>query len=238
MQIFNNSDHNKFIKHFKIWNWPSEIDNNFFNKSYKYINYIKWIPWLKMIWIWNSVSMFNSNKESDIDLFIVTSKNRIWFVRILITFIFTILWERKTKNKHAWKFCLSFFCNDDKMNFYSFALDNDIYLYFWVIYLKPILDFDNTYNKFINSQSWADFWKYQNIINSNKKFIKYTWKSIWINFKLFDLIDYLFKKVFLPKTIKHFYDLKKPYWIIINDNILKFHNNDKRKQIIKLFYKK
>jgi hypothetical protein len=35
----------------------------------------------------------------------------------------------------------------------------------------------------------------------------------------------------LPKTIKNYKKLWKPYGIIINDNMLKFHNNDVRKKI-------
>jgi hypothetical protein len=39
--------------------------------------------------------------------------------------------------------------------------------------------------------------------------------------------------LFLPKTLKHYNSIWKPYWIIINDEVLKFHNNDLRKKIKK-----
>jgi predicted nucleotidyltransferase len=45
--------------------------------------------------------MNSSTKESDIDLLIVTDNNRLWFVRILVTFIFQILGVRKTDKHHA-----------------------------------------------------------------------------------------------------------------------------------------
>jgi len=60
------------------------------------------------------------------------------------------------------------------MNFKNFVLENDVYLYFWVVYLKPILDFDNTFDNFIKSQSWADFQEYKNLIKENKKFIRFS----------------------------------------------------------------
>jgi hypothetical protein len=39
------------------------------------------------------------------------------------------------------------------------------------------------------------------------------------------------KKIFLKKTLKNYEKLNKPYWIIINDKMLKFHNNDIRKEM-------
>lgn len=233
MQKFNHELHQKFKDYFKISENPSEIDTYLFNKTYKYISYIKWIPWIKFIWIWNSVSMFSSNKNSDIDLFIITSSKRMWFVRIILILIFQLLWVRKTNKFHAKRFCLSFFCTINWINFENFALKNDIYLYFWIIYLKPILDFDNTYNKFISSQRWLNIDDYNNIIENNKKFIKFSWVSFWDKCKIFDFIDNFLEKIFLSRTIKSFEKLSKPYGIIINKNMLKFHNNDKRIQIKK-----
>lgn len=43
----------------------------------------------------------------------------------------------------------------------------------------------------------------------------------------------ILKKIFLPKTLKHYEKIGKPYGIIIRDDMLKFHNHDIRKQIKK-----
>ena len=61
------------------------------------------------------------------------------------------------------------------MDFSNFKLENDIYLYFWIIYFKPILDFDNTYELFLEkNNNWADFSEYKNILEKNRKLVKYT----------------------------------------------------------------
>ncbi|MBT3726678.1 hypothetical protein HOG21_03090 [bacterium] len=45
-------------------------------------------------------------------------------------------------------------------------------MYFWIIYFKPIIDYNNTYDLFIEkNSSWADFSEYSNIIENNKNFI-------------------------------------------------------------------
>lgn len=224
--------HQKFINYFKIKKEAWKIENNFYKKTQKYIKFIKWIPWLKMIWIWNSISMNCSTSESDIDLLIVTSNNSMWLNRILITLIFQIFWVRKTSKKHAWKFCLSFFTTIDWLNFSSWKLENDIYLYFWILYFKPILNYDNTYELFLKeNSSWADYKDYEDIIKNNKKYIKYSWKSKYYDNKILIFINSIFKNIFIKKTIKHFENIWKPYWVIINDNLLKFHNNDIREKI-------
>lgn len=174
-QNFTKKEHEKFIKHFKIKKSPSKIEKDFYKKTEKYINYIKWIPWIKMIGVWNSIAMNSASKDSDIDLYIVTDNNKMWIVRILITIIFSFLWIRKTARKHAGRFCLSFFSTVDWMDFSSFKIEKDIYLYFWIIYFKPILDYNNTYKLFLEkNNNWADFNDYLDIIQNNKKYIKFS----------------------------------------------------------------
>lgn len=262
-QKFSSEIYEKFKNEFNIKENPSKIDLDFLEKTRKYSNYIKYIPWIKMVWVGNSISMNAGTSDSDIDLFIVSSQNRIWIVRILVTFIFQILGLRKTEKKHAWRFCLSFFATEKALDFSNFAIKNDVYLYFRIIYFKPILDFDNTYDKFIKANSsWANFSEYQYIIDENKKsitllsrtntsssqdyhlssraksrdllnrFLHFTSiQSKWQ--KILNQLEKLLKKIFLKKTIKTYEKLKKPFWVIINNDMLKFHDKDIRKDISK-----
>ena len=235
-QKFSKEIHEKFKKYFDIKENQSDIEKNFFKKTYKYINYIKWIPWLKMISIWNSLAMNNANSESDIDLYIVTTRNSMWLNRIIITFLFQIMWVRKNDKNHAGRFCLSFFSTLDWMSFKNWKIENDIYLYFWIIYMKPILDYDSTYKNFINlNKEWLEIDEYKDIIYNNKKFIQYkkNTKNWLILDKIITILDKIVKKLLLPKTLSHFEKIWKPYWVIINDDLLKFHNNDIREEIKK-----
>lgn len=231
MQEFPLKYHDKFKKYFNIKENPTQVELDFYAKTEKYLRYIKWVPGLRMIWIWNSISMNSSTKDSDIDLYVVTTRKSMWFNRIIITLIFQILWVRKTENKHAWKFCLSFFSSLKWMNFSSWKIENDIYLYFWIVYFKPILDYNNTYSLFIEeNSSWARFSSYNNILNDNKNYIKYK-KNINNNDNyLVIILDKIIKLLFIWKTLKTYSSLWKPFWVIINDNLLKFHNNDIRKK--------
>lgn len=234
-QKFDKNIHKKFKKYLNIKEKETQIEKDFYTKTIKYLKYIKWLPWLKMIWVWNSISMNSATKNSDIDLYIVSEKNTLWIVRIFTTFIFQVFWVRKTAKKHSGRFCLSFFSSLEGMDFSKFAIKNDIYLYFWLVYFKPILDFDNTYELFLKKNtSWADFSEYKDILEKNKEKIIYK-KTNPSNKKKWDIIlnfiNNIFKKVFLPKTLKTYEKIWKPFGVIINDDLLKFHNWDIRKKI-------
>lgn len=238
IQKYTSLDKIKFDKLLNNKSEESKIEKSFYRKTEKYLKFIKWIPWIKMVWIGNSISMNSASKDSDIDLLIVSDKNKMWLVRILVTLIFQILWVRKNDKHHAGRFCLSFFCTVDWLDFSKFALKKDPYLYFWILYFKPILDFWNTYDLFIEkNKSWADFWEFKEIIENNRKYIKYSKIPLLTREGLGVALNNFFKKIFLPKTLKHYNKIGKPYWIIINDNILKFHNWDIRKEIADKFKK-
>jgi hypothetical protein len=90
----------------------------------------------------------------------------IWFVRFFVTLF---LWKksvwRKGKDIRE-NFCLSFFITTEAMNLSKIAIKNDIYLYYWIYYLKPIYNKNNTYENFLNANSWVQIDKKQIIENS------------------------------------------------------------------------
>ena len=237
----NEEQSQQFHDFFDIKEKPSKIETQFYKKTEKYLKYISWLPGLRMVWVGNTIAMNCSKKSSDIDLYIVTSPKRMWIIRICVTFIFQILWVRKTVHRHAGRFCLSFFSTTEALNFWEFKIDNDIYLYFWIVYFKPILNKNNTYEKFIDQNtSWADLSIYDNIIQENKKYILYNQQGAERNIfsKIWNICESCIKYLFLPKTLKHYEKIWKPYWVIINNNMLKFHNWDIRKEISQKFHKK
>jgi hypothetical protein len=127
---------------------------------------------------------------------------------------------RKTVSKHSGRFCLSFFATENALDFSSFAIENDVYLYFRILYFKPILNFDNTYENFIEANAtWADFSLYQDIIEENKKGVKIknsnSNKNKISNVRnttgLHSLPEKLLKKIFLSRTLKTYEKLRKPF---------------------------
>ena len=224
--------HSKFKKYFKIQEKPGKIEKNFYKTCEKYLPYISKLPGIQMIWIGNSISMNCASENSDIDLFIVTSPNRLWSTRLMVTFIFQILWKRKTEKKHKDNFCLSFFATTHGDDFENFAFEEDIYLYFWTIYMKPLVNFNKSYEKFIEkNNSWANFAEYKNNFEENKKYIIESGEKNKNVSKIWDIFETFCKKLLLPKTLRSYEKIGRPFGVIIHDDLLKFHNDDIRKKI-------
>jgi len=228
MHFYSKKNIHKLEKYLWVKSEPSKQEILLWEKVSAYNTYFAKIPWILWIAICNSLSMNATHKDSDIDLFIITKKNRLWTVRILMTLILTLLWERKNKNNHAGKFCLSFFITEQGLNLKNIAIENDIYLAYWIDSLKPIISRKNIFSIFCNENAellGKDKEEKQKIIEhpllKTPRLLTICW----------DICEKLLKSIFLPRTKKSFQKLWKPFWIVISDTMLKFHNTDKRKKI-------
>jgi hypothetical protein len=117
---------------------PNLHEIHLFKKAQKYIRKLTWIPGIEMIAVCNSLSMYATHADSDIDLCIITSPQMIWFVRVFVTMTLWVhgVWRHgKNVREH---FCLSFFLTTDALDLREIMIRDDIYLYFWIYYLKPI----------------------------------------------------------------------------------------------------
>jgi hypothetical protein len=117
---------------------PDEHEKILYTRAEKYIKKLAWIPGLRMVAVVNSLSMYATDKDSDIDLFIVTSRGTLFFVRVMVTLTFWMHSVWRHGEDVAGNFCLSFFITEDAMDIHKVSIDDDIYLYFWCYYMKPI----------------------------------------------------------------------------------------------------
>lgn len=218
----------------------------YFKQINKHQKIFKNLPWIKKIYLCNSISFNKLNKWSDIDLFIIAKKWCLWRARFFSVLIFFFLWLKRTKSKISKRYCLSFYITQEAKNLYSINIENtDIYLAYRLAHLIPLYQ-EKTDKKTIynyNSRLFAilpNLPKDKHIINiwldiftGNSKTKIYLEKYIsWI---IWQIVEYMIKTIRLPILV---YKTKKLKWkwknIIFNDNMLKFHQ-DKRKKISLLY---
>ncbi len=109
-----------------------------------------------MVAVANSLSMYATHKDSDIDLFIVTQSDTLWLTRLLVTLT---LWSHgvwRHGSDIAGNFCLSFWITTDAMDLEKIAIENDIYLYNWIYHLKPIFTRGDVYEQFLKANNWVE----------------------------------------------------------------------------------
>ena len=220
----------QFIASMNIKNIPSLHEKELFLRAEKYISTLQNIRGISMIGICNSLSMFTTNEHSDIDLFIVTKPKMLWYVRFFVTLKFWRKWVWRKWDDIAGNFCLSFFATENALNMSKIAIKDDIYLYFWVYFLKPILDFDDSYEQFLQQNSWVQIDENQK--KENFQFVKFSGKSrkiffwhYWFN----ALIQFFGER----KTRWNWNKMGRPSGVIISSDMLKFHDKDQRENVKK-----
>lgn len=216
--------------------------NPFMHEYIQYVNKFwrlyRAIPFIKSIYLCNSIS-FNALKEdSDIDLFIITKKKALRRARFFSVLFFVFLWLKRSLKKKTKKFCLSFYITEEADNLYNITLPKtDIYFSYWLAHLIPLYREYNTNIYQANKRlvSVLPNFPQEHIVHiGNKEFsgnarakniLEYIFWGLFGRF--FErLIRLIWLPIMLYKTKKH----QEDWWgIIINDHILKFHLDIRRK---------
>lgn len=203
-------------------------------KLWKRVNKYSWIfkfmPWIKMTAICNNLAFSNVTGKSDIDLFIITKKRRLFLARSFLTLLFHLLGIRRHGNKIAGRFCLSFWISEDAMNFKNMQIQegSDYYLAFWIHSLAPVFGND-VYGKFITENEWI-FTYFLNTDFARSAAAGAPAKSR-ISAYLFDFFEGILEKWQMQRANKKRLALPFSDGVVISKNILKFHDRDRRREI-------
>lgn len=213
-----------------------------YKKGLKFIKLISCFDCIKSIFIVNSMAIDNAKDGSDIDLFVITQKNKIWIARFISVLLAKMLRLRPNEETKKDKICLTIFLDEQDLNLKRVCANNDIYYIYWINQVVPIYD-NGIYKDFIKQNSWSTE-NIQNIFEYNvgykrkieDKKIKKTQRKISKIFS-FNFLNKLSKKIQLkifPKEIK-----EKIYTdsedVVVNDTIIKLHNNNNRQYFQDLF---
>lgn len=205
---------------------------------------IRWIPFVEAMFVCNTVAGGGVKKTSDIDVFIIIKNGRLWISRFLTTIIMSLFGLRRSKTKIINKICLSFYVTNNGLDFSNLKInDPDIYLIYWLENLIPVYDPHDALKKIRHRNQWTKKYlqnakeNYQTLYrwkaNDSKisKIIKTFFEKAWIG-NYGDLMEAQAKSIQQTKMNLNFSDPNKTnkLGVIINDNILKFHENDRREQ--------
>jgi len=214
----------------------------------KAVKKMRYVPFLEAVFLCNNLSFKTAKENSDIDVFIIAKDGRIWIVRFFTTVILSLFGLRRTKKKIKDKICLSFYCSSKYLNLRTIQINDkpDVYLIYWLSQLVPIYDVDNVQEKIKKGNSWIKdylnnvdnyelFDKFFNIQDDKfsrifKSFFQNAWKG-----KYGDLVEKQLCEMQKTKMKMNAYSkqAENDTEVIINDKMLKFHENDRRE-----YYKK
>lgn len=208
-----------------------------------YLPFIQLIPYVKMVAVCNTLAFNNPTDDSDIDLFIVTAKGKIFLTRILVTVLFALLGVRRHGQKIAGRFCLSFFVSENGLDLKSiYTQRDDIYLLYWFMTLRPFYG-EKTFQDFIAANRWVeDYFPYgfnvnKNVFKSGSRILA-LWRAVLefvLNLSFANFIEKHLHKMQLKRHHHNQKNLGEKADVIINEKMLKFHNIDRRKEFAQKF---
>lgn len=123
-------------------------------RARRYIRVISLFPQVRLIGLSGSVAMLSASQNDDLDLFIVSKRNRLWTARFIAN---TAAWffglkRNRDKNQAKDKVCLNLFFSETHL---SIAKDRRTeYMAHEVLQMMPILDVNRTYRAFLNENDW------------------------------------------------------------------------------------
>jgi len=212
-------------------------------KAFKAAKKIRSVPFLRAIFVCNTVASEQADAESDIDFFIITKTKRIWLTRFFTNLILRLSGLRSYGNRIKNKVCLSFYVDSENLNLSDLRICNeDVYLIYWLHQLVPIYDPDNFHEKLLLANQWTK--KY--LFNINNKQILSThrfrvdnskiglyWKKIWEKMwkgAYGNIVEAQAKAIQWSKLKLSLKEKAKTddKSVVIKEGMLKFHENDRR----------
>jgi len=120
-----------------------------------YIKLISLFPQIKLVGLSGTVAMMNAKKNDDIDLFVITAKNRLWTGRFIAVILAQILGLRRPRTARAApnKVCLNLFFDENNMEVPK--LKKTEYVAHEILQMKPMIDKDSTHQHFLRANRWV-----------------------------------------------------------------------------------
>lgn len=190
------------------------------------LKYLGRIPTVRAIAACNTLAWSNTTETSDIDLFIITSPRRIWITRLLTALPFALMGLRPGSNRRD-PFCFSFFVTEEAGDLAPVQLHaEDIYLAQWIRSLVPVYG-----QQIFASLQTQNRWVHRIFPNAFPMAVarprrQASRRAFPLPIGFFEPILRFMQQRHLPVRLREL--ANKDTRVIINDRILKFHDNDRR----------
>jgi len=203
------------------------------------------VPFLRLVAVSNTLALDNARDSSDIDFFIISRSHRLWTMRFLATVLLDLARLRRKGSAIKDKICLSFYVTRDAINLEPLRLrPEDPYLVFWVNQLVPLIDRAD-FLKFQQANQWTDEFLPFASQSPTGSLVRNTpvtraMKGLAERMLSGRFGDWLEKKLKQIQKKKMDHNTQSVAWenntkVIISDDILKFHEQDRRDEYRRRF---
>lgn len=192
-------------------------------RAHKIAQILKFIPTISMIGVSGSLSMNNSAKTDDIDLFIVTKENTIWFTRFMVHLTVFAFKRAKKKIFGMEKICPNMYLPEDNLQIP--IPKRNLFTAHEASQLKIVFDRTDVYKKFLLVNPWI--LKYlPNAFCLEKISLEKKSKSF------IGLIAFINKFLY---SVQYLYMKRHIRYEEVAENSIRFHNKNKSNYVMDLF---
>lgn len=208
------------------------------------------LPFVESVFLCNNFGYNNLHRESDIDIFIIASPRRLFLTRLFATLAISLLGLRPGKHSQADRLCLSFYVSSENLDFHRLRItEPDIYFDYWLSNLLPAYD-TGAHNRLLAANSWLAK-TLPNLLPivpaPQRTIILGAWGRIakqaaagLLSGRLGDRLEAWAKKIQLKKisNVKRQLVQAGDSRVIIDDRIIKLHENDRRLDYLRRWQEK
>ena len=151
-KVFNQGS--KYSIQKKPLNWQSRARQsaNHLNTAAPIIEMLRKIKWIKLLCVTGSVAAYNASKEDDVDIFVVTEKDRLWITRFFVVTYLKLLNAYPSEGSNAGKICPNIFIDESTMTWPPEK--RNIYIANEIAMMHPVINRENSYFSFVYSNRW------------------------------------------------------------------------------------
>ena len=113
------------------------------------------VPGVLLVGLTGNLAMMDAQEDDDIDLLIITRKDKIWTARFLTVLLLEILGQRRRpKSKQIKdKICLNLFLDEAHLQFEKNR--QDLYIAHEILQMRPLAEKENIYQRFLETNVWV-----------------------------------------------------------------------------------
>ncbi len=212
------------------------------------------IPFVRMISVVNTLAISAADRDSDIDIFIISERKHVWLARLLCVTYLQLIRKRPTAKTKTDMICASFFASDDALDLSSLQIQpdpktgfGDLYLAWWVSRIVPIYDAGEYAKKFFDANEWASrvfpnrrFYYTSSLRTVRLGLVFRGMKGcmeafISLGGSFFEGMSRFIQMRSLPQDLRSL--LNRDTRVVMNDHVLKFHVRDTREEFREKFIK-